>query len=144
MEDLYDKLWNKNLPIIQSRKFTIQRPRHGFRPGYMVSLEATEYETFLDPEFALRKKRKSFKVLNIALDSKWNLKLPCGTSRLLVRTEFEAIEHELVEMAIKKWELVDSDTGIPRADIKLDYNLTGQPGSGVSHFNYFFSDYRSN
>jgi len=131
MDKLYDKMWNNDLPVIQSRKFSILRPQHGFRPGYKVSLEATEYETFLDPQFALRKKRRFFKVLNIALDSKSGLKLPCGKSRLLVRPEFEAIEHQAVEIGLKKWEFVDSDTGIPQDDLKLDYNITGQPGSGV-------------
>jgi len=104
-----------NLPVIKDQIFTIPWPQHPFRPGYKISLEAQEYETFLDPEFALREKEKSLKVLKIALnlDPESVQGLPCGMDELLVSAEFEAIEHELVEVELNKWKNVNKNTGMP-------------------------------
>jgi len=65
MDKLYDKLWDKNLPAIKDPIFTTPQSGHQFHPGYRVCIEATEYETFLNPEFALKESEKSLKMLKI-------------------------------------------------------------------------------
>ncbi|KAG0127479.1 hypothetical protein HOY82DRAFT_613447 [Tuber indicum] len=125
MQDLYDELWGKRLPVIDDCTFTILLPKHGFHLGYKVNLKEVD-KVFLDPQFEKGKVEKVFKVLEVRPD----LDLPCGTNQLLVRREFEAIESELLKVKSKKWLDIDSKTRKPAWHLNLNFQIAGQPGSG--------------
>ncbi|RPB01931.1 hypothetical protein L873DRAFT_1842102 [Choiromyces venosus 120613-1] len=51
MQDLYDKLWGKQLRVIEPCTFSIPHPQHGLRPEYMVDFKVIGDEWFQDLEF---------------------------------------------------------------------------------------------
>ncbi|RPB00673.1 hypothetical protein L873DRAFT_1788850 [Choiromyces venosus 120613-1] len=128
MQDLYDELWRQQLSVIEPCTFSIPQPQHGLHPGYIVDLKEIDDETFPDPEFEKGKEEQGFKMLEV------RSRLPCGIDQLLVRQEFEAIEHELVEIESEKWTNVNPKTKMPAVGLNLDYQIAGQPGSGKSFF----------
>ena len=90
-----------------------------------MCIDATEYETFLNPEFALKESEKSLKMLKI------KSVLPCKKNWLLVSLDFEEIELELVEAGSVKWIEVNSETAEPEDGSSLDYYLASQLGLDV-------------
>jgi len=124
MEDLYNELWRKKLPVIQDRTFSIPRPQQlDFRLGYKADLKEVD-KAFPDPEFEKGKEEKVFKVLEVKSE------LPCGGNRLLVRPEFVAIEEDLFRVESNKSGNILSETKIRDVSLQLDFRIAGQPGSG--------------
>lgn len=56
--------------------------------------------------------------------------LPCGKTPLLIRSEYEEIENFLEEVVSDKWS-GPSAGRCPTIGKKLDYKISGQPGTGM-------------
>ncbi|KAG0127480.1 hypothetical protein HOY82DRAFT_541919 [Tuber indicum] len=107
MQDLYNELWGKQLPVIEERTFSIPQPKYGFHLGYKANLKEVD-KLFPDPKFEKGKVEKVFK--------------------------FERIENELSTVKSKKWSDINTKTGKPAWHLNLDYQMAGQPGSGKLFF----------
>ena len=57
-------------------------------------------------------------------------RMPDGIKSLLVRSEYERIETVLEDAVRRKWSRI-STSGGPIPSARLDYKVSGQPGSGM-------------
>ena len=135
MQDLYHKLWDKQLPVIQKIAVPIALPQFGFRAGYKINLRKAGAKIFPSMELASNKVEQVFEVLQLETE------LPCGSDQLLVREEYRTMEHILLAAESEKWLNVKPKTGAPALSAKLDYILAGQPGSGMWYFWNYFSNF---
>ena len=119
MKELYEAVWGQESRFI--REFTVLVPRaeYGIRPGYRVTMRPSKMGAFAPSEFTSKRQMKSFKVMEVGAV------LPCGTKRILIRPEYETICRRLIR-AEKERRL-----GASRSSIKLDYQISGQPGIGM-------------
>lgn len=111
-------------------------------PGIQIlPVEVPQPQFYLEPEYRSRMKQigiDDFPLLGIAPKTKTKNckklettnKMPCGTTTLLVRSEYEKVETFLEFIVTDKWSSVTA-AGDPTIEKKLDYIISGQPGSGM-------------
>jgi hypothetical protein len=127
MENLYNELWLKDSSSNLIQEFPVQVPVPLFlrQPGYKFQLQRGPVDHFPLTGITPQVKQQTFKKLQTGGQ------LPCVPSRLLVRDEYLRIEHLLVQVASRKWTQTDPETGLTLPGQKLDYEISGQPGSGM-------------
>jgi hypothetical protein len=127
MENLYNELWLKDSSSNLIQEFSVQVPVPLFlrQPGYKFQLQRASVDHFPLTGITPQVKQQTFKLLQTGSG------LPWDPSRFLVRDEYLRIERLLEHVASRKWTKTDPETGRPLQEQKLDYKVSGQPGSGV-------------
>lgn len=121
MQDLYSELWLEQEPVIRERMIHIPHPNYGVRPGFKISLQ----DGYPLPGLVTRRVQTVIKILQVKAN------LPCGIEKILVRHEYETIRRVLKAAETLKWSGFNPHTGRPSVPSRLDYKVSGQPGSGV-------------
>lgn len=117
MQDLYTELWGKS-PSGIIEEFTIEVPKPQFcrEPGFRAGVHDFPLTGILE--------QKTYQVLKKLQITN---KLPCGLKKLLVTKEYAHVESLLRNAERKKW---SDGTDEPSVFAKLDFQISGQPGSG--------------
>ena len=126
MENLYKALWLKSPPDF-IEKFSVEVPVPHFvqQPGYKFQLRRAGIDNF--PLVGVSPRMKVCEYQKLRTTSV----LPCGRRSLLVRPEYIQIERLLERAASSIWTETDLEADSPPPEAKLDYKVSGQPGSGV-------------
>lgn len=125
MQDLYYELWGKRLPIIKDFSVQVPQSNYGLRPGYKIDMKSSTIGSFVPPGFRSKKKQEVFQKVE------FESFLPCGVKQLLVRKQYKDL-HLLLKRAEKlRWQGAAKSSVIPGVRAKLDYQISGQPGTGV-------------
>ncbi|KAG0130296.1 hypothetical protein HOY82DRAFT_382825 [Tuber indicum] len=128
MQDLYHELWGRELPITQEFIAQVPQADYGIRPGYKMSMRPSATGTFSLPQFMAKRKQQSFKLIEVGGN------LPCGVKKLLIRPEYEKIRQRLIRAEEARWDGVGQRSVNPRVSARLDYDVSGQPGTGKTFF----------
>ena len=126
MEDLHNELWLKSpSDLIQEFSVEVPEPHFVLQPGYQFQLQPAGIDDF--PLIGVSPRMKEWKYQKLETTNK----LPCGESSLLVRPEYIRIERLLESAASSKWTETPPKKGSPLRSANLDYEVSGQPGSGM-------------
>ncbi|KAL0640431.1 squalene synthetase-like protein [Maublancomyces gigas] len=119
MRDLCTELWGKESPSDIIEEFTIEVPKPQFcrEPGFRAGAHDFPLTGALE--------QKTYQVLQKLQTTN---KLPCGLKKLLVTKEYVHVENLLRDAERKKW---SDGTDEPSVFAKLDFQISGQPGSGT-------------
>ncbi|KAG0639754.1 hypothetical protein HOY80DRAFT_1072667 [Tuber brumale] len=112
LQDLYCKLWGKELPLIQV--FTARVPQAGYsiRPGYKMTTRPSVRRTFSPLRFTSKRQQQLFKMVEV------------GTNLPLIR-------HRLIRAEEARWVGVSYSSGNQLVGARLGYEVYGQPGTGM-------------
>jgi hypothetical protein len=126
-EELHKELWGKDKEFsgIEDATISVPLPQFSLEPGYGFRMNQASLRDFPLTGISLQKEVKTFKKLRT------ENAMPCGTKRLLVRSEYDHIEKILKEAEVEKWSRASSASGSPPPGTTLDYEVSGQPGSGA-------------
>ncbi|PUU82311.1 hypothetical protein B9Z19DRAFT_1120916 [Tuber borchii] len=127
MEDLYYELWGQPLPVNKNYEVQVPVANYGLRPGYKIGMKLSRVGTFVPPEFRSKREKKVFTMMEVTAY------LPCGVQKLLVRPQYDALRHKLIRAENTRW-LGAGKSLIPAVRGKLDYEISGQPGTGKTFF----------
>ncbi|RPA94839.1 hypothetical protein L873DRAFT_1746270 [Choiromyces venosus 120613-1] len=128
MQDLYNELWGKPLPIIQEFRAQVPLANYGIHPGYKITMRSSEMGTFAPPQFESKRQEQVFRMVEVRVN------LPCGMRKLLVRPEYDKVRDRLIRAEAARWQGVGHSSGNPAVRRKLDYEISGQPGTGKTCF----------
>ncbi|KAG0638815.1 hypothetical protein HOY80DRAFT_922315 [Tuber brumale] len=128
MHDLYNELWGQGLPIIQEFMVQVPLADYGIHPGYKIHMGSSSRESFVPPKFKSTRDIQLFQMVEVEAD------LPCGVRRLLVRQEYHKVQEMLIRTEAQRWEGVRMDNTTPAVIARLDYEISGQPGTGKTFF----------
>lgn len=124
MEDLYEELWGNDLPIAEF-SIRIPDPQFYLEPGYRVRLQRAETNAFPLTGVSSSMTEKVFKKLQTMNT------LPCGLRHLLICEEYAHVETLLLRLESETWSGLDPGVNHPLSSSKLDFQVSGQPGSGM-------------
>ena len=124
MRRLYKELWGKPLPIVEEFLVPVPQANYGIRPGYKVDLSSPP-ESFTAPLFKSKVKEHVFRKVQVGVP------LPCGQMTILIRKEYDKVYQLLVKNEAARWDGVPAHSRIPRPHSNLDYQVSGQPGTGI-------------
>ena len=119
MEALYKELWGKSPLIMEHFLQEIIEPEYAVPPGHMINGDEKNKETSPVPQLS-QTGDLGIRIVTVAS------KVPVGQRIFLARHEYDQIILKLRWAEAKRF----SPGGTLQSAGKLDYNISGQPGSG--------------
>ena len=127
-EPLHQELWGKGSGFPGIRDFTIEipQPHLYLEPEYKSQMGQAGIHNFPHRVAPITQDKVSKELQELRVSNE----LPCGTSSLLIRSEYRETEGILEDAVRYKW--AGADPGeLPMIESPLDYKVSGQPGSGA-------------
>jgi len=124
MEALYTELWGNEDAIIKEFCVAVPQAQLGILPAYKISIRQSGSASFSPPEFLSERQKQSFWMLETKKT------LPCSTKKFLIRHEYKYLLHLLELVKAGKWPVVPPGDNESAVRSRLDYEISGQPGSG--------------
>ena len=135
MQNLYHELWGTENPFMYEFNVEVPQAGNGIHPGYKNTIRPSAMGTPALAKFLANRTEESFKVIKVKAG------LPCGVTELLVRPEYEKIYHHLIRAEAARWAGAGQRGWNPGGRALLDFELSGQPGSGTLLLNPCLSVY---
>ena len=122
MEALFDELWGRDSEegIFEDYVLEVPQAQCGVRPGYKSSVEysVNKLNSILK---SLPVRRQKVKIVRVSS------RVPVGHSVLLARDHYDIIREKLIIAEEERF----SSNGIKKMHAKRDFEISGQPGSGM-------------